>query len=90
MLGKWVRMLASHGLLVMLDLHAMVAGRWPDDGRVGGQGGRQALRSAWEKLADTFCDADQYWTLLPISRMRFAMRSVPYRTQPQSKGSYLE
>ena len=26
-----------------------------------GQGGRQALRSAWEKLADTFCDADQYW-----------------------------
>ena len=45
----------------MLDLHAMVAGRWPDDGRVGGQGGRQALRSAWEKLADTFCDADQYW-----------------------------
>lgn len=30
-----VTLLGKHRILVMLDLHAMVAGKWPDDGKIG-------------------------------------------------------
>ena len=34
-LKRFVKDLGDHGLLVMLDLHAMEAGKWPDSGKVG-------------------------------------------------------
>eukprot|EP00966_Prymnesium_polylepis_P116196 2686014-Prymnesium_polylepis.1 len=35
MLQRFVVELGEHGLLVMLDLHAMEAGKWPDSGKAG-------------------------------------------------------
>ena len=52
----------KHGILVMLDLHAMVAGVWPDTGDVGVEG-RSQLDEAWAALAALFCDADVYWNV---------------------------
>ena len=66
MLSRFVRMLGEHGLLVMLDMHAMVAGKWPDDGRVGGKAGGERLKRAWAALADTFCDPETYWNVAAV------------------------
>ena len=45
---------------VLLDLHATVAGRWPDDGKVGSAAAAADLKRAWGLLAATFCDARAY------------------------------
>ena len=47
-LEQFVTTLGDYGLLVMLDLHAGVAGRWPDDGKEHAPGN---LKRAWSTLA---------------------------------------
>lgn len=58
-----IELCAESGLLVMLDVHVIEAGRWPDNGKVGGTAGREKLRRAWMMLAERFCDADRYWNV---------------------------
>ena len=60
-LAKVVDMLGEYGLLVMLDVHVMEAGKWPDNGRVGGRAGAERLLRAWRLLASRFCDPEKYW-----------------------------
>jgi len=61
MLKQFVSDLGEHGLLVMLDLHAMAAGKWPDSGRVGTEGA-ELLESAWRLLARELGGAE-YWNV---------------------------
>ncbi|KAL3903296.1 MAG: hypothetical protein SGPRY_011734, partial [Prymnesium sp.] len=62
MLGKFIRLARDHGLLVMLDIHSHEAGKWPDDGNVGQEGGKR-LVEGWEILASHFCDPGEYWNV---------------------------
>ena len=57
------RVAGDSGLLVLLDMHVLAAGIWPDGGVVGSGASRQQLFNAWERLADTFCDAEEYWNV---------------------------
>ena len=59
-IAKIITVLGDHGLLVMLDAHAEVAGKWPDEGKVGDMA---ALRTAWTRLTTTFCDPSRYWNV---------------------------
>jgi len=52
---------AEHGLLLLLDIHVMVAGKWPDSGAVGQEMG--TLGAAWELLATRLCDAKKFWNV---------------------------
>lgn len=49
-----VREAGKRGILIMLDLHSMAPGLWPDDGVVGISEAQQ-LRNAWAVLADYLC-----------------------------------
>ena len=44
-IDRMIMTAGNNGILVMLDLHAMEAGKWPDTGVVG-EAGRQALHEA--------------------------------------------
>ena len=57
------RTLAEAGVLLLLDMHVLEAGKWPDGGAVGGAG-ITTLRAAWERLADALCDAEDYWNVM--------------------------
>mmetsp|Transcript_43460 Transcript_43460/g.98221 ORF Transcript_43460/g.98221 Transcript_43460/m.98221 type:complete len:187 (+) Transcript_43460:1-561(+) len=52
----------NRGVLIMLDLHSMAPGKWPDDGRVGTTG-RDELIRAWGLLAEYLCDPVTYWNV---------------------------
>lgn len=60
------RVAAEAGLLVLLDAHVIEAGKWPDGGTVGStkEGGRSALRTAWEQVAGNLCDAGEFWNVI--------------------------
>ena len=62
-IGEVVHAAGDAGLLVLLDMHVLVAGHWPDGGVVGGVGKKQ-LFDAWDRLADTFCDPNEYWNVM--------------------------
>ena len=61
MVKRFAKDLGEHGLLVMLDLHAMEAGKWPDSGKVGDEGSAQ-LKEAWRLLATEMGSLD-YWNV---------------------------
>ena len=50
-------------MLVLLDLHVLQAGVWPDGGRVSMRE-RTSLFAAWAQLATELCDADNYWNIV--------------------------
>ena len=52
--------LGDAGLLMLLDLHVLKAGVWPDGGSIGDM---SALKDAWGMVAETLCDAHQYWNV---------------------------
>ena len=58
---RLARLLAQHGLLLLLDIHVMQAGRWPDSGAIGQE--MRALGDAWELLATRLCDPEQFWNV---------------------------
>ena len=60
LLQRFVTTLGDNGLLVMLDLHAAEAGKWPDDGKEHSPGN---LKAAWAILANLFCDPVRYWNV---------------------------
>jgi aryl-phospho-beta-D-glucosidase BglC (GH1 family) len=62
-IAEVVRVAADSGLLVLLDMHVINAGMWPDGGAVG-TSDRSSLRDAWRKLATELCDAEQYWNVI--------------------------
>ena len=72
LLEQFVTTLGDYGLLVMLDLHAGVAGRWPDDGKEHAPGN---LKRAWTTLTRVFCDPVRYWN---VFQGRFAKRAAWY------------
>eukprot|EP00966_Prymnesium_polylepis_P092866 2149623-Prymnesium_polylepis.1 len=45
---------------MLLDLHVLKAGVWPDGGAIGDM---QAIKESWGMLAETLCDASQYWNI---------------------------
>ena len=47
---RFITLAGDHGILVMLDLHAMEAGAWKDSGGVGTHGG-ELLYEAWAGLS---------------------------------------
>ena len=60
-IDRMVTTAGNNGILVMLDLHAMAAGVWPDTGVVGE--GRQLLHEAWDALSQRYCDPVRYWNV---------------------------
>ena len=61
-IDRMITTAGDNGILVMLDLHAMEAGKWPDTGVVGEEG-RQILHEAWNALSDRYCDPLRYWNV---------------------------
>ena len=61
-IGEIAAVASDAGLLVLLDMHVMRAGVWPDGGSVS-MGDREALLSAWRALATEFCDERLYWNV---------------------------
>lgn len=59
---RFITLAGDHGILVMLDLHAMEAGAWKDSGGVGTHGG-ELLYEAWAGLSTMFCDPVKYWNV---------------------------
>ena len=55
-----VRALGDAGLLVLLDLHVMEMGVWPDGGNVPDV---DKLKAAWEYMAESFCDPQEFWNV---------------------------
>ena len=49
------------GILIMLDLHSMGPGLWPDDGVLGASEAEQ-LRNAWAVLAEYLCHT-AFWNV---------------------------
>ena len=70
--AELARVAGESGLLVLLDMHVLVAGKWPDGGSVYG-GGRQQLFSAWDRLAELLCDPDDYWNVFAAD-----LKNEPY------------
>lgn len=62
-IAEVVRVAADAGLLVLLDMHVLSAGHWPDGGSVTGSAQRGMLLSAWERLAQEFCDEVTFWNV---------------------------
>ena len=62
-IAEIVHVAGESGLLVLLDMHVLAAGRWPDGGVVSDGGPRQRLMDAWDRLADLLCDANDYWNV---------------------------
>ena len=58
--ARFVELLGEYGILVLLDMHVVEAGKWPDGGTVDANGESQ-LRAAWEVLAKRLCDPRKYW-----------------------------
>ena len=61
-IDRMITTAGNNGILVMLDLHAMEAGKWPDTGVVG-EAGRQVLHEAWEALSERYCNPARYWNV---------------------------
>ena len=61
-IDRMISTAGNYGILVMLDLHAMEAGKWPDSGMVGEEG-RQLLHEAWNALSERYCDPARYWNV---------------------------
>jgi endoglucanase len=57
-----VKVLRDAGLLVMLDLHVLQAGVWPDAGLMGPQGA-ETLEQFWLTLAERFCEPERFWNV---------------------------
>ena len=66
------RVAGESGLLVLLDMHVLAAGVWPDGGNVYGRG-RQALFDAWDHLAEKLCDPVDYWNVFAAD-----LKNEPY------------
>ena len=60
--ARFVELLGEYGILVLLDMHVVEAGKWPDGGTVDANGESQ-LRAAWEVLAKRLCDPRKYWNV---------------------------
>ena len=54
--------MGKRGILVMLDLHSMGPGLWPDSGVVGPEE-RGSIRDAWLVLAKLLCHDLKYWNV---------------------------
>ena len=52
------------GLLVLLDMHVLEAGTWPDGGVIHVGMAKQQLVDAWDRLASALCDADAFWNIM--------------------------
>ena len=61
-LARFVELLGNHGILVLLDMHVVEAGKWPDGGSVDANGEAQ-LRAAWQLVAQQLCDPRAYWNV---------------------------
>lgn len=66
------RVAGQSGLLVLLDMHVLSAGKWPDGGVVAG-GARQTLFNAWTRLANLLCDENDYWNVFAAD-----LKNEPY------------
>ena len=62
-LAQLVQVAADAGLLVLLDMHVLRAGMWPDGGAVA-PSERSTLFAAWDQLASELCDPDRYWNIM--------------------------
>lgn len=62
-LAQLVQVAGDAGLLVLLDLHVLRAGVWPDGGSVAASE-RANLFAAWDRLANELCDPDRYWNIM--------------------------
>lgn len=61
-LARFVELLGNRGILVLLDMHVVEAGKWPDGGSVDANGEAQ-LRAAWQLVAQRLCDPRAYWNV---------------------------
>ena len=62
-LDLFVRKARDAGLLIMLDLHVLQAGKWPDGGTLG-TGGLDTLKNAWSRLIELFCHPTyRFWNV---------------------------
>lgn len=67
------RVAAESGLLVLLDMHVMAAGEWPDGGNIVDTTERERLAEAWEHLAEALCDPTHYWNVMAAD-----LKNEPY------------
>ena len=63
-IGEIAHAAGDAGLLVLLDVHVLVAGHWPDGGVVHVGAAKQRLFDAWGRLATALCDADEFWNIM--------------------------
>jgi hypothetical protein len=70
--ARFVELLGEYGILVLLDMHVVEAGKWPDGGSVDANGEAQ-LRAAWQLLAKRLCDPRKYWNVFAAGARHFAM-----------------
>lgn len=77
-IGEVVRVAAESGLLVLLDMHVMRAGEWPDGGMVR-PSDKPQLFAAWKQLAEAFCDPDDNWNVIgaDLKNEPYAMSCAP-------------
>ncbi len=61
-LAQLVKTLGEYGILVLLDMHVVEAGKWPDGGYVDTDGEAQ-LSAAWQVVARRLCDPHEYWNV---------------------------
>lgn len=71
-LAAFVQLLGEQGILVLLDMHVVSAGKWPDGGGVDADGEAQ-LRAAWEVVAKRLCDPHEYWNVFAAD-----LKNEPY------------
>ena len=64
---RFIELLGEHGLLVLLDVHNMRAGEWPEQGwpatPLGATEGISTLRTTWRILAKRFCNPRRFWNV---------------------------
>ena len=56
-----IKQAGKRGLLILLDLHVLKAGVWPDGGSVS-LSERKDLFNAWDRLSSELCDPRAYWS----------------------------
>ena len=74
--ARFVELLGEYGILVLLDMHVVEAGKWPDGGTVDANGESQ-LRAAWEVLAKRLCDPRKYWNVFAAGAERRCWHTAP-------------
>ena len=79
-LESFVELLGAHSLLVLLDVHNMAAGDWPEHGwpaaHVDPLAAVQALEATWDGLTERFCDPSKWWHVFAadLCAVRFRAR----------------